>query len=215
MALSRSRVSTYFLSAQEALTRQAYRDLHAFDAPADGAELPLDRIAVLNVDLGHALASYQADADPGAYRRLRAETDRIESAVREGGGVICSDRPDLIVCAFAGTVEAGRIALHLRRSADWASPPALTVSLGAAAVFNERGLARLRRTVFDRADHLRQIAKSGDLLLDLGIAGDAAIQRLVRGADLVGRRREAASLPEGACEEVESDPQAGSQGQAA
>jgi hypothetical protein len=81
-------------------------------------------------------------------------------------------------------------------------PIAVTVSSGLASLAEHEGRARIEGPALDQAQSLHRLARRGDFLIDLTIAGDAAVQQMLQGSGLAGVRRKTADLPDGAYEEV-------------
>jgi len=206
VVVSRLPRSDMGLRANRAITQQAFTELHAQDGLDEGESYSLGPVTVATFNLALEAASYQSGSSSGSYKQLRALIDQIKAAVAEAGGSTWGESEDAAVAVFAQSDAAARTVLHLRRLSESGRPIAATLLSGLASLVAKGEKRRVEGPALDGAQALHRLARRGDFLTDLTIAGDPTFQRLLQGAGLTGVRRDSTALPDGAYEEIIAAP---------
>jgi class 3 adenylate cyclase len=186
------------LTAHEATTMQAFRDLFAGAALRPGDQVAIARIAFLFTDIKGSSDLYNRVGDARAYGVVREHYAVLTRAVREHDGCVVKTIGDAVMAAFtdpAAALDAAlairdEIAAFNRQIADEAGSPgeanvAIIVKLGLhcgpciAVTLNDR-LDYFGRTV-NLAARLQNESEGGDIVVSEALAAEPGVaERLAR-----------------------------------
>jgi class 3 adenylate cyclase len=186
------------LTAHEATTMQAFRDLFADAALRPGDQVGIARIAFLFTDIKGSSDLYNQVGDARAYGFVREHYAVLTRAVREHDGAVVKTIGDAVMAAFADPADALDAALAIRddiaafnREAANAAggTVALVVKLGLhcgpclAVTLNNR-LDYFGRTV-NLAARLQNESQGGDIVVSEALAAEPGIAERLATLDAV------------------------------
>ncbi|HZK90255.1 MAG TPA: adenylate/guanylate cyclase domain-containing protein [Stellaceae bacterium] len=102
------------LTAHEATTMQAFRDLFADQVLRPGDQVAIGRIALLFTDIKGSTALYNRVGDARAYGLVREHFAELTRAVREHDGAVVKTIGDAVMAAFTNPADALDAALAMR-----------------------------------------------------------------------------------------------------
>jgi class 3 adenylate cyclase len=176
------------LTAHEATTMQAFRDLFADAVLRPGDQVAIGRIAFLFTDIRGSSDLYNRVGDARAYGFVREHYAVLTRAVREHDGAVVKTIGDAVMAAFADPAQALDAALAIRDAiaafdrklaAETGAGLAIVVKLGLhagpciAVTLNDR-LDYFGRTV-NLAARLQGESRGGDIVLSEDLAAEPGI----------------------------------------
>jgi len=193
------------LTAHEATTMQAFRDLFADAVLRPGDQVAIGRIAFLFTDIKGSTDLYNRVGDARAYGFVREHYAVLTRAVREHDGAVVKTIGDAVMAAFTDPTNALGAALAIRDSIavfnrhlaadEGAEDVAILVKIGLhsgaciAVTLNDR-LDYFGRTV-NLAARLQNESAGGDIVLSETMAAEHGFaERLAS----LGARRETAHV---------------------
>jgi class 3 adenylate cyclase len=184
------------LTAHEATTMQAFRDLFADAVLRPGDQVAIGRIAFLFTDIKGSSDLYNRVGDARAYGLVREHYAVLTRAVREHDGAVVKTIGDAVMAAFADPANALEAALAIRddiaRSngdAATGTEAAIVVKLGLhvgpciAVTLNDR-LDYFGRTV-NLAARLQSESQGGDVVLSETMAAEPGVAERLKTLDAV------------------------------
>jgi class 3 adenylate cyclase len=186
------------LTAHEATTMQAFRDLFADAVLRPGDQVAIGRIAFLFTDIKGSSDLYNRVGDARAYGLVREHYAVLTRAVREHDGAVVKTIGDAVMAAFADPADALEAALAIRddiarfdRQAgdETGAKEAIIVKLGLhvgpciAVTLNDR-LDYFGRAV-NLAARLQGESRGGDIVLSEDLAEEPAVAERLKGLDAV------------------------------
>jgi class 3 adenylate cyclase len=181
------------LTAHEATTMQAFRDLFADAVLRPGDQVAIGRIAFLFTDIKGSSDLYNRVGDARAYGLVREHYAVLTRAVREHDGAVVKTIGDAVMAAFADPANALEAALAIRddiarsngdAAAGTGAEAAIVVKLGLhvgpciAVTLNDR-LDYFGRTV-NLAARLQNESQGGDIVLSQAMAEEPAVAQRLR-----------------------------------
>jgi len=182
------------LTAHEATTMQAFRDLFADAVLRPGDQVEIRRIAFLFTDIRGSSALYNRVGDGRAYGWVREHYAVLTRAIRRHDGAVVKTIGDAVMAAFSDPADALGAALAIRRdiaefdqklSAEIGEAGTIQVKLGLhcgpciAVTLNDR-LDYFGRTV-NLAARLQGESRGGDIVISEEMAQDPAVMALLEG----------------------------------
>ena len=176
------------LTAHEATTMQAFRDLFADAVLRPGDQVAIGRIGFLFTDIKGSSDLYNRVGDARAYGFVREHYAVLTRAVREHDGAVVKTIGDAVMAAFADPANALAAALAIRDdiaafnrriSAETGGEAAIVVKLGLhvgpciAVTLNDR-LDYFGRTV-NLAARLQGESRGGDIVMSEAMAEEPAV----------------------------------------
>jgi class 3 adenylate cyclase len=176
------------LTAHEATTMQAFRDLFADAVLRPGDQVAIGRIAFLFTDIKGSSDLYNRVGDARAYGLVREHYAVLTRAVREHDGAVVKTIGDAVMAAFADPANALAAALAIRDdiagfngrvAEESGAEVSIVVKLGLhvgpciAVTLNDR-LDYFGRTV-NLAARLQSESAGGDIVLSEAMAEEPAI----------------------------------------
>jgi class 3 adenylate cyclase len=177
------------LTAHEATTMQAFRDLFADTVLRPGDQVAIGRIAFLFTDIKGSTDLYNRVGDGRAYGFVREHYAVLTRAVREHDGAVVKTIGDAVMAAFTDPVNALDAALAIRdaiaafnrhlAAEEGSEGVAILVKIGLhsgaciAVTLNDR-LDYFGRTV-NLAARLQGESAGGDIVLSETMAGEPGI----------------------------------------
>ena len=176
------------LTAHEATTMQAFRDLFADAVLRPGDQVAIGRIAFLFTDIKGSSDLYNRVGDARAYGLVREHYAVLTRAVREHDGAVVKTIGDAVMAAFADPGNALEAALAIRddiarsngdNAAGTGAEAAIVVKLGLhvgpciAVTLNDR-LDYFGRAV-NLAARLQGESRGGDIVLSQVMAEEPAV----------------------------------------
>ena len=178
------------LTAHEATTMQAFRDLFADAVLRPGDQVAIGRVAFLFTDIKGSSDLYNRVGDARAYGLVREHYAVLTRAVREHDGAVVKTIGDAVMAAFADPANALDAALAIRDDiARFAgngteTEAAIIVKLGLhagpciAVTLNDR-LDYFGRTV-NLAARLQGESRGGDIVLSEAMAAEPGVAERLR-----------------------------------
>jgi class 3 adenylate cyclase len=182
------------LTAHEATTMQAFRDLFADAVLRPGDQVEIRRIAFLFTDIRGSSALYNRVGDGRAYGWVREHYAVLTRAIRRHDGAVVKTIGDAVMAAFSDPANALGAALAIRRdiaefdqklSGEIGEVGIIQVKLGLhcgpciAVTLNDR-LDYFGRTV-NLAARLQSESRGGDIVISEEMAQDPAVIALLEG----------------------------------
>lgn len=103
------------LTAQQATTLQAFRDLFSAEVLRPGDDVEVSQVTFMFTDLAGSTALYERIGDAAAYRRVREHFAVLARIVRRHDGGIVKTRGDGVHAAFVEPADALRAALEIQQ----------------------------------------------------------------------------------------------------
>jgi class 3 adenylate cyclase len=182
------------LTAHEATTMQAFRDLFADAVLRPGDQVEIRRVAFLFTDIRGSSALYNRVGDGRAYGWVREHYAVLTRAIRRHDGAVVKTIGDAVMAVFSEPAAALGAALAIRRdiaefdqklSAEIGEAGTIQVKLGLhcgpciAVTLNDR-LDYFGRTV-NLAARLQSESRGGDIVISEEMAQDPAVTALLEG----------------------------------
>tara|TARA_R110000787_G_scaffold16622_15_gene50477 strand:+ start:16122 stop:17936 length:1815 start_codon:yes stop_codon:yes gene_type:complete len=104
------------LTADRAITYQAFRDLFSRDILRPGDHIDIGNIVIMFTDLQGSTALYDRVGDPAAFALVREHFSLLGSSVRDHDGSIVKTIGDAIMGAFTEPADALRCAIDIHDS---------------------------------------------------------------------------------------------------
>jgi class 3 adenylate cyclase len=172
------------LTAHEATTMQAFREMFADAVLRPGDQVAIGRIALLFTDIKGSSDLYNRVGDARAYGLVREHYAVLTRAVREHDGAVVKTIGDAVMAAFADPVNALDAALAIRDdiarfNREPGADGAVVVKLGLhegpciAVTLNDR-LDYFGRAV-NLAARLQNESRGGDIVLSETMAAEPAV----------------------------------------
>jgi class 3 adenylate cyclase len=180
------------LTAHEATTMQAFRDLFADAVLRPGDEVAIRRVTFLFTDIRGSSALYNRVGDARAYGWVREHYAVLTGAVRHHDGAVVKTIGDAVMAAFSEPVDAFDAALQIREeitefdrslAAETGEAGTIQVKIGLhcgpciAVTLNDR-LDYFGRTV-NLAARLQGESRGDDIVLSQAMADDPSVAALL------------------------------------
>jgi class 3 adenylate cyclase len=177
------------LTAHEATTMQAFRDLFADAVLRPGDQVAISRIAFLFTDIKGSTDLYNRVGDARAYGFVREHYAVLTRAVREHDGAVVKTIGDAVMAAFTNPIDALDAALAIRDDiAEFNRRLATETGSEGVAILVKIGLhsgACIAVTLNDRLDYfgstvnlaarLQNESAGGDIVLSETLAGEPGV----------------------------------------
>ena len=186
------------LTAHEATTMQAFRDLFADAVLRPGDQVAIGRIAFLFTDIKGSSDLYNRVGDARAYGLVREHYAVLTRAVREHDGAVVKTIGDAVMAAFADPANALEAALAIRDgitrfnrdvAGETGAETAIVVKLGLhagpciAVTLNDR-LDYFGRAV-NLAARLQGESRGGDIVLSDAMAQEPGVASRLKMLDAI------------------------------
>lgn len=173
------------LTASEATTLQAFRDLFAEATLRPGDEAGVGRLAILFTDLRGSTELYERIGDAAAYNLVREHFAALAAAVRERDGAVVKTIGDAVMAVFGDPADAVAASLEIQRriAGIGAASGGLAIKVGVhegsciAVNLNDR--LDYFGSAVNMAARLQGQSRGGDVVLSSEIAADPAVARLI------------------------------------
>ena len=177
------------LTAHQAATLQAFRDLFGDQVLRPDEDVAIDSVTLMFTDLKGSTALYERIGDGAAYRLVRDHFAFLAEAVRAHNGALVKTIGDSVMAAFADPADGVRAALTVQarvahfNDSHGATPITLRLGLHLgpciAVTLNDRldyfgGAVNL-------ASRLEAESAGGDVVLSKSLAGDPEVAKLLAG----------------------------------
>jgi class 3 adenylate cyclase len=182
------------LTALQATTLQAFRDLFSQAALRPGDEAAVDQIALLFSDLKGSTALYERVGDGAAYNLVREHFAYLGGIVRNHDGALVKTIGDAVMAAFADPADAVAAAIDIQQHIGEfnaghrlaaAEGPAVIVKLGVhrgpCVVVTLNGQLDYFGSTVNLAARLQGQSEGGDLVISTPVAADPAVAPLIAG----------------------------------
>jgi class 3 adenylate cyclase len=202
------------LTAHEATTMQAFRDLFADAVLRPGDQVAIGRIAFLFTDIKGSSDLYNRVGDARAYGLVREHYAVLTRAVREHDGAVVKTIGDAVMAAFADAADALDAALAIRGDIA-AFNRRIAGEVGGktggehTAILVKIGLhcgACIAVTLNDRLDYfgsavnlaarLENESRGGDIVLSEALAGEPGIAERLAALDAVAENADVKGFAE-------------------
>jgi class 3 adenylate cyclase len=176
------------LTAHQATTLQAFRDLFSTDTLKPGDDVAITSVTLLFTDIEGSTGLYRRLGDSAAYRLVRRHFTFLARLVREHDGTIVKTIGDAVMAAFADPAQgvAAGLAIQARVGPELGSDPAevaIRIGLHAgpciAVTMNDR-LDYFGSTV-NQAARLEGQAAGGEIVISAALAADPQVAGLLLG----------------------------------
>lgn len=192
------------LTAHQATTLQAFRDLFSDATLRPGDEAGVDQVTLMFSDLKGSTALYERVGDAAAYNLVREHFAFLGGIVRDNNGAIVKTIGDAVMAAFGDPADAVRAAIDIQgrvgefndrhRSAGGASE-AIVVKLGihrgATVVVNLNGRLDYFGSTVNLAARMQGESRGADIVVSAEITADPAVAPILHDLPY---SREAAAL---------------------
>jgi class 3 adenylate cyclase len=178
------------LTAPEAVSLQAFRDLFAEATLRPGDEAAVGQVALLFSDLRGSTALYERVGDSRAYNIVREHFAFLAAIVREHEGAIVKTIGDAVMASFSDPANAVRAALAMQkrivefnRAHDDHNDLSikLGVHCGSSIMVNLNERLDYFGSTVNMAARLQGQSEGGDIVLSRDVARDPAVQPLLAG----------------------------------
>ena len=179
------------LTAHEATTMQAFRDLFADAALRPGDQVGIARIAFLFTDIKGSSDLYNQVGDARAYGFVREHYAVLTRAVREHDGGVVKTIGDAVMAAFADPAAALDAALAIRDDIAALNREAANSAGGAVALVVKLGLhcgPCIAVTLNDRLDYFGRTVNLAARLQNESLGGDIVLSEALAGEPGVAQR---------------------------
>jgi class 3 adenylate cyclase len=185
------------LTAHQATTLQAFRDLFSGAVLRPGDQVSIAQITLMFTDLKGSTALYERIGDAAAYQLVREHFAFMGSIIRTHRGGIVKTIGDAVMAAFAEPADGVRAALAVQRGTAAFNrehgPEAIAIKLGVhtgasiAVTLNDR--LDYFGSMVNLAARVQGLAEGGEIVLTAELADDPSVAPL-----LPEGRRERASV---------------------
>ncbi|WP_422001591.1 adenylate/guanylate cyclase domain-containing protein [Reyranella sp.] len=170
------------LTAPEAVSLQAFRDLFAEATLRPGDEAGVSHVALLFSDLRGSTALYERIGDAAAFNMVREHFALLAAIVRDHDGAVVKTIGDAVMAAFGDPADAVRAAFEMqRRIADHELVLKLGVHAGPSVMVTLNDRLDYFGSTVNMAARLQGQAEGGDIVLSRAVAEDPAVQPLLAG----------------------------------
>lgn len=181
------------LTAERAMTLQAFSDLFDKDILRPGDHLEVDHVSFLFADIKGSTALYETVGDAQAYALARSFFAILGAAIREQNGTLVKTIGDAVHAAFSSPADALACALQIQRdiaayNAGSGRETMLTVKIGLHAgrtigvTLNNR--LDYYGTAVNKCARLSDQSLGGDVTMSDSFADHPATRELLVGFDL-------------------------------
>jgi class 3 adenylate cyclase len=177
------------LTAPEAISLQAFRDLFAEATLRPGDEAAVGQVALLFSDLRGSTALYERVGDAAAYNIVRDHFAFLAAIVRDHDGAIVKTIGDAVMASFGDPADAVKAALAMQTNiADFnrnhgGGDRSLVVKLGihsgASVIVNLNERLDYFGSTVNMAARLQGQSAGGDVVVSRAIAQDPAVKLLL------------------------------------
>jgi class 3 adenylate cyclase len=168
------------LTAPEAISLQAFRDLFAAATLRPGDEAGVSQVALLFTDLRGSTALYERVGDAQAYNRVREHFALLAAIVRDHDGAVVKTIGDAVMASFGDPAQAVRAALAMQaklQGGDLVLKLGIHMGPSVVVTLNDR-LDYFGSTV-NMAARLQGQSRGGDIVLSRAVADDPAVQAAI------------------------------------
>ena len=185
------------LTAPEAISLQAFRDLFAEATLRPGDDAGVSQVALLFTDLQGSTALYERVGDAAAYNLVRKHFALLAAIVRDHDGAVVKTIGDAVMAAFSDPAQAVRAALAMqaeigsseRGIRDLVLKVGVHAGPSVVVTLNDR-LDYFGSTV-NMAARLQGQSTGGDIVLSHSVADDPAVREVLAA---LPKRRETVAL---------------------
>ena len=180
------------LTAHQATTLQAFRDLFTLEILRPGDEVAVSQVALMFTDLQRSTQFYERVGDARAYRLVREHFAFLGAAVRRCHGTVVKTIGDAVMAVFAEPADAVAAALDIQR--DFAEfslegkEAGLLIKMGLhlgpciAVTLNDR--LDYFGSVVNMAARLQGESRGGDIVLSRDLAADPEVAKSLANVSL-------------------------------
>ena len=170
------------LSAPEAISLQAFRDLFGAATLRPGDEAAVGRVALLFTDLQGSTALYERVGDAKAYNIVREHFALLAGIVRDHDGAVVKTIGDAVMASFDDPADAVKAALAMQaRIADKHLVLKVGVHAGAGVIVSLNDRLDYFGSTVNMAARLQGQSRGGDIVLSRAVADDPAVKPLIAG----------------------------------
>jgi eukaryotic-like serine/threonine-protein kinase len=160
--VERSAGRSVAVTAAAAAAMPLFREMFPEEVLSPGQIVSVTSVTLLLVELCDSRELYRTLGDGPAFSSIRRSLQTIDSAVRSAGGAVVKYVGETVVCTFADSEAAGRLALALLQSTDpstggLSSPVRIALHRGPALV----------TTINDRLDYFGETVHAVTRMLHL------------------------------------------------
>ena len=184
------------LTADQAISKQAFRDLFDDSVLRPGDHLMIDNVTIMFVDLKGSSALYEQSGDVKAYQLVREFFSIAGAAIRSYEGAIVKTVGDAVNAAFSNPRDAFLCAIAIQRAfADYncasgkapiVSKIGLHIGKTIAVTLNHR--LDYYGTAVNCAARLSDLSSGGDIVMSTAFAEDASIGNLLQSVPMTRDR---------------------------
>jgi class 3 adenylate cyclase len=168
------------LTAPEAISLQAFRDLFSAATLRPGDEAGVGQVALLFTDLQGSTALYERVGDAAAYNMVREHFALLAGIVRDHDGAVVKTIGDAVMAAFDDPADAVKAALAMQaRIADRHLVLKLGVHAGASVVVTLNDRLDYFGSTVNMAARLQAQSRGADIVLSRSVADDPAVGPLI------------------------------------
>lgn len=180
------------LTAERAMTLQAFSDLFDRDILRPGDHLEIDHVSFLFADIKGSTALYETVGDAQAYTLARTFFAILGAAIREQNGTLVKTIGDAVHAAFSSPADALACALQIQRdiaghnARSGRTPLSVKIGLHAGRTIGVTLNSRLDYygTAVNKCARLSDQSHGGDVTMSESFAADPATRDLLAPFDL-------------------------------
>jgi len=179
------------LTAHEATTMQAFRDLFADAVLRPGDQVAIGRIAFLFTDIKGSTDLYNRVGDARAYGFVREHYAVLTRAVREHDGAVVKTIGDAVMAAFTDPTKALDAALTIREDIGAFNRDLAAETGAGVAILVKIGLhsgACIAVTLNDRLDYFGSTVNLAARLQGQSVGGDIVLSETMAGEPGIAER---------------------------
>ena len=175
------------LTAHQATTMQAFRDLFADAVLGPGDEVGISQITMLFTDLKGSTALYERIGDSAAYHLVHEHFAYLGRAVREQNGTIIKTMGDAVMAVFSDPVDAVHAALSVQEGVQEFNRDSgsedIVIKVGLhggsciAVTLNEQ--LDYFGTTINMAARLQALSIGGDIVLSTWMVADPGVREVL------------------------------------
>lgn len=173
------------LTAPEAISMQAFRDLFAEATLRPGDDAGVSQVALLFTDLRGSTALYERVGDATAYNLVREHFRLLAAIVRDHDGAVVKTIGDAVMASFVDPAQAVRAALAMQEQIGSSGDPDRTLVLkvgvhaGPSVVVTLNDRLDYFGSTVNMAARLQGQSAGGDIVLSRAVAADPAVQEIL------------------------------------
>lgn len=168
------------LTAPEAISLQAFRDLFAAATLRPGDEAGVGQVTLLFSDLQGSTALYERVGDGQAYNIVREHFALLASIVRDHDGAVVKTIGDAVMAAFGDPAHAVRAAIAMQAAiAGQSLVLKLGVHKGPSVVVTLNDRLDYFGSTVNLAARLQGQSRGGDIVLSRAVADDPAVKSVL------------------------------------